>query len=122
MFLNLAKIKDELRTGVGMTAEDIRQIGILENTIKYLDTTKVFLQVLNSAIGPMKRLLISQAIGDMHEAINFFVTAFQFKIDGAAEGILEMLKLIRYDEPERKNAVVDAFKKIYLTTDANNMG
>lgn len=104
-----------------MSSEDIKEIESFESSIKYFETIKTFLEVLNSAIEPMKQLLISQAIGDMHEAIDFFVTAYQFQIDGAADGVLEMLKLIRYNEPERKNAVVEAFKKIYLMTEAENM-
>jgi hypothetical protein len=35
--------------------------------------------------------------------------------------VAEMLKMMRCSEQERKTAVVDAFKTIYLTTDTRNM-
>jgi hypothetical protein len=138
IFINTVKIVEELRTGAGMTAEDIQKIQALESIIKYFENTTDFLRIVDAAIEPMKSLLFSQTMSDTHEAIHFFVTAYQFQIDNASGGILgrskyretnkklsgfvaEMLKMMRCSEQERKTAVVDAFKTIYLTTDTRNM-
>ncbi|KAJ3659541.1 hypothetical protein Zmor_011225 [Zophobas morio] len=121
IFINSVKIVEELRTGAGMTAEDIKKIEALENIIKYFENTTVFLKVIENAVKPMKSLLFSQSMSDTNEAIQFFVTAYQFQIDNATEGVLEMLKIMRCSEQERQTAVVEAFKAIYLTTDTRSM-
>lgn len=90
-YLNTVRIVEELRTGAGMTQQDIDKIKTLETVIKYFENTTEFLRIIDSAIEPIKCLLFSQTTSDMHEAIQFFVTAYQFQIDNACEGIQGMI-------------------------------
>ncbi|XP_018328034.1 condensin complex subunit 1 [Agrilus planipennis] len=93
----------------------------LESHVQFLTNCVGFLQQINKAIRPMKELLESTSIGDMQEAVDFFVIAFQFKIENALDGILAMLRIMQRNEQERKEYVVNAFKTIYLTTDTKSM-
>ncbi|XP_044255431.1 condensin complex subunit 1 isoform X2 [Tribolium madens] len=120
-YINTVKFVTELQTGAGMKEEDVQKIKTLEGVIKYFEDTVDFLRVAYSAIEPMKTLLFSQTMSDSNEAINFFITAYHFQIDNASEGILEMLKMMRCNEQDRKTAVIEAFKTIYLVTDTRSM-
>lgn len=86
----------------------------MKNCVKYI-------QILNSCIPHMNDLLESISITDFQAAVDFFVTANHFNIDNASKGILEMVKLMQRPEQDRKDAVVNALKELFLETDAKNI-
>ncbi|KAL3271523.1 hypothetical protein HHI36_022001 [Cryptolaemus montrouzieri] len=98
-----------------------RKFDLLGKKHDFLKDTVTFLKLLDSALEKMVELLETTTVGDMHEAIEFFITAYKFNIDRSMLGIVEMLRIMQRNEPERKNAIVNAFKKIYLETDSENL-
>lgn len=130
-----------LRNNHQVSEEDLKQLEILTTKVNYLTNAVKFLQLLDDALKPMKELLESSTIGDVQEAVAFFVAAYQFNLDGVSEGVLgkkkkkttcncrwycfvviaEMMTVMQSNEQERKNLIVEAFKKIYLETDSNNL-
>jgi hypothetical protein len=50
----------------------------------------------------------------MQEAIEFFITAKKFSIENAQDGIRKMLPLIFSKESSLKEAVISAYKQLYL--------
>ncbi|KAJ8939307.1 hypothetical protein NQ314_011165 [Rhamnusium bicolor] len=126
VFINVNKLIEELKTGnmqgtYKMTEDDFKKMEVLETAVDFLQDCVAFLKLIDSAIVPMTELLETTAIGDMHEAIEFFISAYQFNIDNASVGILAMLKIMQRNEQERKEHIVKAFKTIYLNTDTTNM-
>ena len=57
------------------------------------------------------QLLCSKQTSDILEAIEFFVTAFEFEVSGAINGVKRMLSLVWSSEADVKKAVVDAYKR-----------
>ncbi len=66
------------------------------------------------------QLLGSQNVTDVMEAIEFFVTSFEFGVGNAMMGIRRMLVLIWSKEGNIKDAVVAAYKRLYLNPQGNN--
>lgn len=60
------------------------------------------------------QLLCSKQTSDILEAIDFFVTAFEFDVLDAMVGVRRMLSLVWSSEPEVKTAVVNAYKRLYM--------
>lgn len=65
-------------------------------------------------------MLGSQNTTDVMEAIEFFVTSFEFGVGNAMMGIRRMLVLIWSKEANIKDAVVAAYKRLYLNPQGNN--
>lgn len=98
-----------------------KKLGILKEKAEYLRDTVTFLTLIDSAIEYMVKLLETPTIGELHEAVQFLTTAYQFNIDRSMMGIVEMLRIMQRNEQERKDAIVKAFHSIYLVTDAKNI-
>jgi condensin complex subunit 1 len=58
--------------------------------------------------------IISLQMSDILEAINFFVSAFEFGFLQAMVGVRQMLNLVWSREATVKEAVVNAYKKLYI--------
>lgn len=111
-----------LTTMVGnVTEEDLSAIAELKTSIDYFTNVVNYIKLINSAMPFISNLLEAQSVTDMQAAVDFLVIAYRFNIDDAPKYITEMLKLMQRSEQDRKDAVIKAFKEIYLTTDANNM-
>ncbi|CAH0557488.1 unnamed protein product [Brassicogethes aeneus] len=126
IFINVGKLVENLKNeiiqgGVKMTKEDFKKLETLEANAEYLNDSVKFLKLIDGSIPVMIELLETTTIGDMQEAVDFFITAYQFNIDSAQTGVLAMLRIMQRNEQERKDTIVDAFKTIYLNTDSKNM-
>ncbi|KAF5285204.1 hypothetical protein FQR65_LT13319 [Abscondita terminalis] len=100
---------------------DLKRLVELGEEVDCLGSAVSFLKVIDQAIKPMSDLLESVSIGDMQEATEFFVAAYKFNINNSLSGVLEMIKVMQRNEQDRKDYVLNAFKKIYLTTDSTSM-
>ncbi|XP_044764011.1 condensin complex subunit 1 [Coccinella septempunctata] len=103
------------------TEELYKRMGELNVKAEFLRDTVTFLTLVDSAIEHMVKLLETPTIGELHEAVEFLTTAYQFNIDRNEKGIVEMLRIMQRNEQERKDVIVNAFKTIYLKTDAENL-
>lgn len=77
-----------MRLGVDVVEADVEKMESLKKSIARLDDMVTFLTTIDKALEKMKLLLFTPNNSDMHEAINFFVTAYQFNIDGTLDGIM----------------------------------
>jgi len=66
----------------------------LRLTKKYYSDAIQFIQILQSAVPFIERLLASKVKSEVLEAIYFFKTAWNYKVQGAQDGIKRMLHLI----------------------------
>lgn len=98
--------------------QDLLDLENCENKVTLLDTKMQFLEMMTPAIDKMMLLLDSVTVADMHEAVEFFVTAQKFDVDNAVLGVLEMLNLVTFIEQERQDIITEAFRTLYLKTDA----
>lgn len=82
--------------------------------VDYLKDSLNFASALNEALPVICTLLGSKQISDVQEAINFFVTAFEFGLLNAMIGVRKMLSLIFSRESNVQAAVVAAYKRLYI--------
>ena len=67
------------------------------------------------------QLLGSKQSSDILEAIEFFVSAFEFGLLNAMMGVRRMLALIWSQEKTIKDAVVAAYKRLYINVESNSV-
>lgn len=102
--------------------QDLIELERCESKVTLLDAKMQFLELMHAAIKKMLLLLDSVTVADMHEAVEFFVTAQKFDMDNALLGVLEMLNLVTFIDQERQNVITEAFRTLYLKTDAETTG
>lgn len=92
-------------------SEEVKKQSMLVN---YLKDCFLFATTMNEALPTICTLLGSKQISDVQEAINFFVTAFEFGLMNAMMGVRKMLSLIFSREANIQAAVVAAYKRLYI--------
>ncbi len=90
--------------------------------VTYLKDSLNFATELNEALPTVCTLLGSKQVSDVQEAISFFVAAFEFGIFNAMMGVRKMLSLIFSRESAVQNAVVAAYKRLYIEPAGGNGG
>lgn len=79
-----------------------------------------FVVQMQRAVPVVAQLLGSKNVTDILEAIDFFVTGFEFGLSNAMLGIRKMLVLIWSKEASVKEAVVNAYRRLYLNPQGGN--
>lgn len=85
--------------------------------VKYLFDCVKFTEQIQIAIPLVKDLLLSKNVTDVQEAIEFFVIAHKFGVQDAIQGIRAMIVLIWSNEKSIKEAIVSAYRRVYLNND-----
>ena len=75
---------------------------------------------MERAIPTLCQLLGSKSITDVNESIEFFVVASEFGLQSAIIGVRRMLVLIWSRDTAVRDAVVEAYKGLYLDPVAPN--
>ena len=75
---------------------------------------------MEKAIPTACQLLGSKTISDVNESIEFFVVASEFGLQSAIIGVRRMLVLIWSRDTAVRDAVVEAYKGLYLDPVAPN--
>ncbi len=97
------------------------QIILLQKSkVNYLKDTLEFIKQIESAIPKLSRLLFSKIQTDVLEVISFFVTCYEHGLTDMLFGIRKMLSLVLYAEKTIKDAVVNAYKRLYLKNSNND--
>ncbi|XP_068224486.1 condensin complex subunit 1 [Palaemon carinicauda] len=128
MELRNSQGKDDDKEGEDCEEEDEEEEVEKENPevtkqkllVAYLKDSVGFAKLINIGIPVVCQLLGSKQVSDVMEAISFFVTAFEFGLLNAKAGVLKMLVLIWSKEPAIKDAVVEAYQRLYINTDISN--
>ncbi|KAL8621609.1 hypothetical protein ACOMHN_036842 [Nucella lapillus] len=84
--------------------------------VQYLKDSLAFARQIQEAVPILCQLLGSKSTSDVFEAVEFFVTSYEFGVSAALQGVRRMLVLIWSKEQSVKDAVVGAYKRLYLET------
>lgn len=82
--------------------------------INYLEDTIAFALLVSEAAKDIERPLFGQSSMEAVEAIEFFTTAYQFSAGDSRRVIKEMIPLIWSRTPGIKEAIIEAFKNLYV--------
>ncbi|CAL1534663.1 unnamed protein product [Lymnaea stagnalis] len=85
-----------------------------QTLVNYLKNSLTFALQVQQCIPVVCQLLGSKNTTDVLEAIHFFVTAVEFGVSAAVVGVRRMMVLIWSQEATVRDAVVDAYRTLYL--------
>ncbi|CAG8517034.1 9868_t:CDS:10 [Cetraspora pellucida] len=106
------------------SATSADEIMRLQLTRRYYADAVRFIHQVHTAIPTLCQLLGSTTKSEVLEAMEFFVTAYTYKMEFAIEGIKRMLHLIwikdNNDEGKGiRNRLIDSYYKLYIETDVS---
>ncbi|XP_016077325.1 PREDICTED: condensin complex subunit 1 isoform X1 [Miniopterus natalensis] len=85
-----------------------------EMLVQYLQDAYSFSLKITEAIGIISKMMYENTTTVVQEVIEFFVMAFQFGVPQALFGVRRMLPLIWSKEPGIREAVLNAYRQLYL--------
>uniref|UniRef100_A0A8C6Y588 Condensin complex subunit 1 n=1 Tax=Naja naja TaxID=35670 RepID=A0A8C6Y588_NAJNA len=86
-----------------------------EMLVQYLQDAYNFSAKITEALSMVSKLMYERSVSVAQEAIEFFVIVSQFGVPQAVFGVRRMLPLIWSKEPGVREAVLDAYRRLYLT-------
>ncbi|XP_061198116.1 condensin complex subunit 1-like [Saccostrea echinata] len=98
----------------------VNEVSKQQVLVQYLKDCCAFATQIQASVPVICQLLGSKTITDILEAIDFFVTGFEFGVTLTMMGIRRMLHLIWSREASVKDAVVAAYKRLYLNPQVGN--
>ncbi|XP_040834711.1 condensin complex subunit 1 [Ochotona curzoniae] len=87
-----------------------------EMLVQYLQDAYSFSRKITEAIGVISKMMYENTSTVVQEVIEFFVMVFQFGVPQALFGVRRMLPLIWSKEPGVREAVLNAYRQLYLNT------
>ncbi|XP_067659519.1 condensin complex subunit 1-like [Haliotis asinina] len=113
----LAHVSSTEEAGEGDAASEVCKQQVL---VQYLKDSLTFAKQVQTSVPTICQLLGSKNTSDVFEAIEFFVTGFEFGVTATMLGIRRMLALVWSKESGVKEAVVAAYKRLYLSPQGGN--
>ncbi|XP_039574078.1 condensin complex subunit 1 isoform X1 [Passer montanus] len=86
-----------------------------EMLVHYLQDAYNFSVKITEALNLISKMMYENSVSVVQEAIEFFVTVSQFGVPQALLGVRRMLPLIWSKEPGIKEAVLNAYRQLYLS-------
>ncbi|NXY14960.1 CND1 protein, partial [Atrichornis clamosus] len=86
-----------------------------EMLVQYLQDAYNFSVKITEALNLISKMMYENSVSVVQEAIEFFVTVSQFGVPQALLGVCRMLPLIWSKEPGIKEAVLNAYRRLYLS-------
>ncbi|XP_054674617.1 condensin complex subunit 1 isoform X3 [Grus americana] len=86
-----------------------------EMLVQYLQDAYNFSVKITEALSLISKMMYENCTSVVQEAIEFFVTVSQFGVPQALLGVRRMLPLIWSKEPGIKEAVLNAYRRLYLS-------
>uniref|UniRef100_A0A8B9MWC3 Condensin complex subunit 1 n=1 Tax=Accipiter nisus TaxID=211598 RepID=A0A8B9MWC3_9AVES len=86
-----------------------------EMLVQYLQDAYNFSVKITEALSLISKMMYENCVSVVQEAIEFFVTVSQFGVPQALVGIRRMLPLVWSREPGIKEAVLNAYRRLYLS-------
>ncbi|NWY49175.1 CND1 protein, partial [Chionis minor] len=86
-----------------------------EMLVQYLQDAYDFSVKITEALSLISKMMYENCVSVVQEAIEFFVTVSQFSVPQALLGVRRMLPLIWSKEPGIKEAVLNAYRRLYLS-------
>ncbi|XP_044305684.1 condensin complex subunit 1 isoform X1 [Varanus komodoensis] len=85
-----------------------------EMLVQYLQDAYDFSAKITEALSLVLKLMYENSVSVVQETIEFFVVVSQFGVPQAVLGVRRMLPLIWSKEPGIRDAVLDAYRRLYL--------
>ncbi|NXA41901.1 CND1 protein, partial [Eudromia elegans] len=86
-----------------------------EMLVQYLQDAYNFSVKITEALGLISKMMYENSVSVVQEAIEFFVTVSQFSVPQAVLGVRRMLPLVWSKEAGIKEAVLNAYRRLYLS-------
>ncbi|KAM6144586.1 condensin complex subunit 1 [Phoenicopterus ruber ruber] len=86
-----------------------------EMLVQYLQDAYNFSVKITEALSLISKMMYENCVSVVQEAIEFFVTVSQFGVPQALLGVRRMLPLIWSKEPGIREAVLNAYRRLYLS-------
>ncbi|XP_075367440.1 condensin complex subunit 1 isoform X3 [Mycteria americana] len=86
-----------------------------EMLVQYLQDAYNFSVKITEALSLISKMMYENCVSVVQEAVEFFVTVSQFGVPQALLGVRRMLPLIWSKEPSIKEAVLNAYRRLYLS-------
>ncbi|XP_075270620.1 condensin complex subunit 1, partial [Opisthocomus hoazin] len=86
-----------------------------EMLVQYLQDAYNFSVKITEAMSMISKMMYENCVSVVQEAIEFFVTVSKFGVPQALLGVRRMLPLIWSKEPGIKEAVLNAYRQLYLS-------
>ncbi|NXF08403.1 CND1 protein, partial [Smithornis capensis] len=91
-----------------------------EMLVQYLQDAYDFSLKITEALNLISKMMYENSVSVVQEAIEFFVTVSEFGVPQALLGVRRMLPLIWAKEPGIKEAVLNAYRRLYLSPSENS--
>lgn len=112
-FAMLLKSYDLLQNSCKSYEEEYKKT---ENAVRFLEDSLDFSRIIVNAVPKLRELLMSKADSDVTEAIDFFVSAYQFGIKNTDSGMRQLLFLVWSLSKDKRGPIRDAYKCILFST------
>ncbi|KAM9326257.1 condensin complex subunit 1 [Gastrophryne carolinensis] len=99
---------------------DQTELSKQEMLVQYLTDAHYFALKIEEAIDIISKMMYESASSVVQEVIEFFVTVSQFGVPQAVIGVRRMLPLIWSKEPGVRDAVVGAYRQLYLSSSSDS--
>uniref|UniRef100_A0A672RRD6 Condensin complex subunit 1 n=1 Tax=Sinocyclocheilus grahami TaxID=75366 RepID=A0A672RRD6_SINGR len=91
-----------------------------EMLVQYLKDTESFALQVERAIAVINNMLYWKTTTVVQEAVQFCVTAFEFSVADSVCGVRKMLPLVWSTDVTIKDAVIQAYRRLYLNPPGDN--
>lgn len=88
-----------------------------EKTVEFLKDSINFTQIISDSVPKLTELLMSKTNTDVIEVIRVFTTGYLFGIRGIENGMTRILNLVWSTDKEKRDAVTQAYNRIFFVTD-----
>ncbi|XP_035018477.2 condensin complex subunit 1 isoform X3 [Hippoglossus stenolepis] len=92
-----------------------------EMLVQYLKDTETFALQVERAISVINTMLYLKTTSVVHEAVQFCVTVCEFSVANSVIGVRKMLPLVWSTDTAIKDAVVQAYRRLYLNPQGDNI-
>ncbi|KAI9515382.1 hypothetical protein NQZ68_026115 [Dissostichus eleginoides] len=92
-----------------------------EMLVQYLKDTETFALLVERAIAVINTMLYLKTTSVVLEAVQFCVTVCEFSVANSVSGVRKMLPLVWSTDAAIKDAVVQAYKRLYLNPQGENI-
>jgi condensin complex subunit 1 len=75
-----------------------------------------FVNCINEASAKIYDMMFSKTYTEVLEAIEYFTVASQFEIENSKKAVKDMLNLVKSQQQNIREAVANAYKTLYLTS------
>ncbi|KAK3602734.1 hypothetical protein CHS0354_017179 [Potamilus streckersoni] len=117
---SLASVTEALEMHGTQDQNIVNELSKQQVLVQYLQDSLAFATLIQEAIPIISQLLGSKTTSDILEAVEFFVTGYEFGLTASIVGIKKMLLLVSSKEPGIKEAVVAAYRRLYLSPEGGN--